>query len=510
MARPAVTWEPTPAERAETVAIVSRLQAVRAERSRLEAEEARLLSRAQDIALRQLRRANAPSDWDMPIRSMSAEIAAALREGPRSIQGRMSDAATLVADFGSTLAALEAGRLSARHAAVIVAEGQRLGEVGDRLEYEARALAFAAGATVAALAPMCRSIADAFEASTLSERHERARATRRVRLAPLDDGMAELRLIAPVPLVQGIHDRLTSIARSVIAERDAFGRVDARAEGGVSRSRSGWSSGAAVDGAAAGNAAGDRRWIDEVRADVACDLLLAGAPSGHVVDDDGGQNLLAHVRGTIHVTIPAVVLTGTARGDGESDGGRASRGRRRVAASWGAAAGAPSSRRADAPTPCAIHATNLTPAAVATAGGEPIDPATARRLAREATSWERLFLDADTGALLTVDHYAPTTAQRRFLRARDEHCRFPGCRQGARRCDADHIVPHSEGGPTDVANLETLCKRHHMLKHHSPWRVRHLGAGELEWTSPIGHRYAAKPDSTVRFMETIPPDLVPT
>ncbi|MGV9769337.1 HNH endonuclease signature motif containing protein, partial [Microbacterium sp. NPDC003461] len=145
------------------------------------------------------------------------------------------------------------------------------------------------------------------------------------------------------------------------------------------------------------------------------------------------------------------------------------------------------------------------PSGVPTAGGEPIEPATARRLAAEATAWERLFLNPDTGVLLTVDHYTPTAAQRRFLRARDEHCRFPGCRQAARRCDADHIHPHSRGGPTDVTNLETLCKRHHMLKHHSPWQVRHLGGGELEWTSPLGHHYTGRPTSGVRFVETALP-----
>jgi hypothetical protein len=477
MERDTVFWEPTAAERAETGRIVSRLGQVRAERARLEAEEARLLGRALDIAVGQVERAGAPPEWDMPVRSMAAEVAAALREGPRTVENRMVDSGLLVRDFPATLAQVEEGRLPGRHAAVIVAEGTRIGDPADRREYEARALGVAEEATVAGLKPMCRAIADAFLEESLAQRHEAARARRGVRVMALEDGMAELRLTAPVPLVQGIHDRLTTMARAVIAERDAFGRAvdtDARTGEGA--------------GAACGP---DKRRIDELRADLACDLLLAGAPTGHIVEDGTGQDVLAQVRGVIHVTIPARVLTD---------------GRIHADAVPGTTAGnSMREHRHERRGSSGLHRGARRPSGVPTAGGEPIDPATARRLAAEVTGWERLFLDPDTGALLTVDHYTPTAAQRRFLRARDEHCRFPGCRQTARRCDADHIHPHSRGGPTDVTNLETLCKRHHMLKHHSPWQVRHLGGGELEWTSPLGHHYTGRPTSGVRFTETAVP-----
>jgi hypothetical protein len=505
MERDTVFWEPTAAERAETGRIVSRLQVVRAERARLEAEEARLLAGALDIAVEQVERAGAPPEWDMPVRSMAAEVAAALREGPRTVENRMVDSGLLVRDFPATLAQVEEGRLPGRHAAVIVAEGTRIGDPADRREYEARALGVAEDATVAGLKPMCRAIADAFLEESLAQRHEAARARRGVRVTALEDGMAELRLTAPVPLVQGIHDRLTTMARAVIAERDAFGRAvdtDAGAGEGV--------------GAASGP---DKRRIDELRADLACDLLLAGAPTGHNVEDGTGQDVLAQVRGTVHVTIPAHVLTdgriqADAAGRESAEGNAGHEGRGGVGEGrQGGAGREPRSGRSDGHGD-ARHGRHdrpetrggKRPSGVPTAGGEPIDPATARRLTAEATAWERLFLDPDTGALRTVDHYTPTAAQRRLLRARDEHCRFPGCRQTARRCDADHIHPHSRGGPTDVTNLESLCKRHHMLKHHSPWQVRHLGGGELEWTSPLGHHYTGRPTSGVRFTETAVPE----
>lgn len=65
--------------------------------------------------------------------------------------------------------------------------------------------------------------------------------------------------------------------------------------------------------------------------------------------------------------------------------------------------------------------------------------------------WDRLFLDA-RGMLTRTDTYAPTERMRRFLRPRDRHCQFPGCRMPARPCDIDHNHDHARGGPTDVAN----------------------------------------------------------
>ncbi|WP_345751196.1 HNH endonuclease signature motif containing protein [Microbacterium rhizophilus] len=198
----------------------------------------------------------------------------------------------------------------------------------------------------------------------------------------------------------------------------------------------------------------DPRTLDHIRADVLADLTLTGTPTA-------GDGLDA-IHATIQVTIPVDTITGI--GD---------------------------------------DAAFLT-------GYGPIDPDTARRLAGNAATWVRVWQHRDTGALLTVDSYTPTAAQRRFLTARDEHCRFPGCRQPARRCDTDHTIPHSHDGPTTVTNLAHLCQAHHRLKHHSPWRMRQGPDGEIEWTSPTGRTYAHKPTPMVRFdaeAEVLMPDL---
>ena len=181
----------------------------------------------------------------------------------------------------------------------------------------------------------------------------------------------------------------------------------------------------------------DDRHLGQLRCDLALDLLLTGTPTGHDIHDT--------IRATVEITIPVTTLTGL------DDG----------------------------------------PALLA--GHGPIDPDTARRLAANTTGWERLFLHPDTRALLTIDHYTPTAAQRRYLHARDKTCRVPGCDIKATHCDLDHTVPYSTGGVTDVENLNCLCEQHHMLKHHAPWRWHNLGHGRTRITSPCGYDYTEGP-----------------
>ncbi|MBD3785318.1 MAG: HNH endonuclease, partial [Micrococcales bacterium] len=77
----------------------------------------------------------------------------------------------------------------------------------------------------------------------------------------------------------------------------------------------------------------------------------------------------------------------------------------------------------------------------------------------------RVVLHPDSGALtdpdenLATDAYRPGAALARLVRARDGHCRFPGCHVAARFCDLDHVTPWPSG-PTTAANLACLCRRH--------------------------------------------------
>ncbi|WP_292874095.1 HNH endonuclease signature motif containing protein, partial [Microbacterium sp.] len=88
---------------------------------------------------------------------------------------------------------------------------------------------------------------------------------------------------------------------------------------------------------------------------------------------------------------------------------------------------------------------------------------------------------------------------------RDKHCRFPGCRQPTWRCDIDHTKDAAHGGETRICNLAHLCRRHHILKHHTAWRVRQLADGVLEWTSPTGRIYRDIPTPPVTFTPSADP-----
>jgi len=209
--------------------------------------------------------------------------------------------------------------------------------------------------------------------------------------------------------------------------------------------------------------ASDARSTDQVRADVFADLLLAGTPA---LDDtrDTTAGPLGAIRARIQVLVPAATLTGADHG------------------------------------PCDL------------AGRSPIDPATARALAGSTHIWERLFHDPTTGVTVATDSYRVPSGMRRFLQARDQHCRFPGCRVAAIRCEVDHTHDHALGGRTELSNLAHLCQRHHSMKQFTAWRVRQLSGGVLEWTSPLGRAYredAPTPAVAFTLAATPPGDPAP-
>jgi Domain of unknown function (DUF222) len=111
-----------------------------------------------------------------------------------------------------------------------------------------------------------------------------------------------------------------------------------------------------------------------------------------------------------------------------------------------------------------------------------------------------------------TENYRPTEAQRRWGRARDRHCRHPGCRNKVGRTDLDHVIPHAEGGATDCDNLCCLCRRHHRLKTHAPrWIFRLDADGALLVTTPSGVTRISRPPD-VQWLEpyelgTIPPGV---
>ncbi|MFN8125040.1 MAG: hypothetical protein U0R64_00805 [Candidatus Nanopelagicales bacterium] len=102
-------------------------------------------------------------------------------------------------------------------------------------------------------------------------------------------------------------------------------------------------------------------------------------------------------------------------------------------------------------------------------GVGPLDAETARQLAADSR-WRAWLTDASGTVVATSPTtYTPTAAVARVVRAREPHCRFPGCRR-TRGLDLDHVIPFPRGS-TVPENLSGLCRRHHNHKTHGGWRL---------------------------------------
>ncbi|WP_168218552.1 HNH endonuclease signature motif containing protein [Nocardioides eburneiflavus] len=120
----------------------------------------------------------------------------------------------------------------------------------------------------------------------------------------------------------------------------------------------------------------------------------------------------------------------------------------------------------------------------------------------------------DLNTTLTAQTRKVPATIREHVILRDRTCVFPRCTRPARRCDVDHVIPwdddaDAEGrpqpGPTTTSNLACLCRFHHRLKTHSPWRYEMTAPGIFEWTSPHGHRYRRDHTGTTDLDPPHPP-----
>jgi hypothetical protein len=83
--------------------------------------------------------------------------------------------------------------------------------------------------------------------------------------------------------------------------------------------------------------------------------------------------------------------------------------------------------------------------------------------------------------------YRPTAQLDRFTRARDRHCRFPGCRRRVPKTgELDHVRAWPDGD-TAAANLAGFCTADHRGKHQAPgWTHSLTPDGTLTVTTPSG------------------------
>lgn len=386
-----------------------------------------VLALASRLAMSMVEEQGDADEADLTVRTVAAELAAALRVSDRTVQRRMADAEVKVDRFPAVWQAQGAGRISAGHTRVIVDAGMHIEDPDARAAFAARVLEFAEDESPNRLRPIAERLAEQYQSRSLEERHQQAREKRSVWAKEHPDGMAELGIFGPAALVHGAHDRLTQMEKALTAAHKQNADAD---------------SGAGED--CGEGPVADPRTLGQKRADLALDLLLTGAPAGH----DTPDGMLAAITPVVTVTVPALTLMG---------------------------------------------ATGIESPAAELEGRSPIDAGTARLLAGAATGWDRVLTHPISGGLLAVDRYRPGEHLKRHLRARDQRCRFPGCGMPARNDDLDHTKDAALGGPTSDDNLAALCRRHHVLKHQTPWHVTQIDDGLLKWTSPTGHVYTDKP-----------------
>ncbi|GAB3519125.1 HNH endonuclease signature motif containing protein [Arthrobacter monumenti] len=334
-------------------------------------------------------------------RYAGGEISAALSISPGSGRHQLGQSWFIYKHLPASHTALSDGKISLAHARMIM-QNCPPANADDTARYEHELLDLCEGLSPAQLDKQAMRVSNDINPTSLEDRHQSVRKSRKVTFTPQPDAMTEIYAYLPAVEAAAIEDNLERMARSLQGP-DEF------------------------------------RNHTQLKADVFTDLLLGKQSANGTVP-----------RAEVLITIPALTLMGHSNQPGDLEG-------------YG-----------------------------------PVPADVARRLAGESKSWYRILTDPFTGSVLAYGrkHKKPPADLKRLLRARDGHCRFPGCNRRPVGCDIDHTKAREDGGLTDHDNCAHLCKAHHKAKHEGGWKLEQLDAGILRWTAPTGHTYKTRPDYT--------------
>ena len=90
----------------------------------------------------------------------------------------------------------------------------------------------------------------------------------------------------------------------------------------------------------------------------------------------------------------------------------------------------------------------------------------------ESAYFERAIFSLGTRVDVSVRARLFTGGTRRAIELRDRICTHPYCYEPAETCEADHIQPYAEGGPTTQENGRLLCGFHNRLRNQREQRER--------------------------------------
>ena len=195
-------------------------------------------------------------------RVAASELAAAMRISEREAEQLVADSASLVHELPATLESLRSGRLSYRHASILIDEARSLPDESWSA-FEAEALPEAESRTPAGFRQRARVLRERLHPDSIAERRRTAEESRSVHVEPARDGMAWLTAHLPAEQAIGAYRRLTEMASSLASPDDP-------------------------------------RTLAQRRADVFADLLIDG-----VASDTG---LGRGVRANVLVTVPVLSL----------------------------------------------------------------------------------------------------------------------------------------------------------------------------------------------------------
>jgi Domain of unknown function (DUF222) len=212
------------------------------------------------------------STIEMARRAFVCEIAAALRIPDRTAERLIHTSQTLVNDLPATLLALGEGRLSFRHAQILVDNSYGLERAAVR-ELETRMLPVAQKNTPSRFEQSVRKTRERLNPESMVERQVKAVAERGTELIPEQDGMVFVGAHVAATVGVAIDNRVTEIARSLQCDEET-------------------------------------RTLTQLKSDVFADILLdvdgqAGTKAGL-----GGDAIARYrsIRPTILVTVPAMTL----------------------------------------------------------------------------------------------------------------------------------------------------------------------------------------------------------
>jgi len=456
----------------DSAALIDRLVVLRSEVARREAEMLTLM--AEFVA--QYRREDAAGPGaDVSEAFAVDELALALVTTRYRVRHQLELAEALGGELSATGALLSSGRIDGYQAWVIHDMMAKLVEPEHVAQVEAKILDRASDLTGGQIRSRLARLIAATEPAAFAARHEQAMADRRVSAntgLSIDQlaGMGSLWFSHAAVDIAAIDDQITRLARQT---RDGDGD-DAR----------------------------DVRSFDNVRADVARDLLLGrpqpGArpattsepggddvpePAGPALRDDGppqaGATEQAHTDQAADTDQPADTdhVASSSAADPASSTGRSSAGGAQVV----------------------VVVPVQTLMGIDDAPGEllgrgPIPAAVARAVASAPDSvWRRMLTDPAGNLVdLSTKSYRPGKVLDLAVTLRDGTSRFPRSNASAVGADFDHTIPYPAGN-TCYGNGGKLTRRDHRVKHAPGWRVTQPKPGHFTWRTPTGHTYRTGP-----------------